>query len=1211
MRKAKKAILAAAACLTVLTAASALAACSGGNGGGGGTVDKSSRNADFVAYRKKVVSVLKDNGIFVNDLDGASSRQASVPTAVTASYTENKSQIAQIIEDANATEDYQSAKDQRDSIFEQSFYISLVIGDALSNVYGVQFFYDIPVYFDAWGQYFEVVKSGDKDLVRCYAPAQDGNSESVLTMELDYKSAGDYSFTAMQIWDDQKIYAYGNSQKEYFMVCRDTGANNNNFMHYMPQDGVGYFCNDESAVSQCYELIKGEVEALDSAPIVALKDRNQYSFTEKQAQDALDKYFKQSDISAVGKGLQVNVMGGKQVATAYFADGETTVEIPDGTQYIAEQFLIEDKTDAVTSLKIPSSVKAVVDGEGNEIAPEEFFRILVNTNEKERVLSSVTVGSGSTLFKADAGSLYTADGELVYLANSPLSEFSFDIFKNSEVVRYFEDGLYTRVFDNIHELTLDANAFNGLQLNIDPSRIMEKLNLTSLTVTDESGMAGGFALDLKLSADLTINVALTHSESGFSFVLDNVSGGKRNVTVNVNEFALDAFLGVIPKQPEKFADDTVDGIAPDGSIFTTFNINVPRDYFYFFMDRQVERDTLNSVINLQPSENEAQFDSFSIRDKDEYADPKTVILGLADEITASEITVPAEIFGYTVNGFIFDLQPLSGKSVRLNIPQSVNPSISEREGGVQFNNEDFILHYEGNFDELKSMLSAFDRDEESDIIFTAECADKTALLKLGYKYNAENPDNYPYKATINYNGASKEFKLPETFDQYVELNIAEQFELEDTRAYYLVDAENNVFKPNYVDGGALFSVPANSDLEYDLVSYECGITSFDLDDTENSYSLSVTAVFTREQFAPVQAVITDGTVIGKPLYIEPHEKPDGATDNIDEIEGVHCCLFEEFELPLENDGNILNIRVKIIPTGGGELKLVYISEVRREVTVELCDGSRLNYTVFEGDGIPFDETEWKIEDGYAYYLEYTQQYGDIAQRELCPENGMIYRYADNLTLKRIALFDGKPFALIGDNYNITGTVSVKRAADGLYGYATYTIDGTVCGEQIINDYFNGTMNNMSVWVQPGDTLFLVQGSWDEMVNWTLLTQIDGEGNLTVTGFKAEPYFNCYYSNDGHICALTVENGEAKLSYTLLDGDNMPVPDGEYYDVPVELREFTEGDRADAETLWDYALDEEGNTVIVTLYVHIEKTVNPDGSLSFVYVSYTKETTPYL
>lgn len=32
-------------------------------------VDKASQNAEFVSFRKKIVTILKDNGIFVNDLD--------------------------------------------------------------------------------------------------------------------------------------------------------------------------------------------------------------------------------------------------------------------------------------------------------------------------------------------------------------------------------------------------------------------------------------------------------------------------------------------------------------------------------------------------------------------------------------------------------------------------------------------------------------------------------------------------------------------------------------------------------------------------------------------------------------------------------------------------------------------------------------------------------------------------------------------------------------------------------------------------------------------------------------------------------------------------------------------------------------------------------------------------------------------------------------
>ncbi len=424
----------------------------------GGSGDKSAQNADFVTYRKKVVSVLKDNGIFVNDFDVGEEKTAQGKTnAVTASYPEHSSVIQQIIMSGNPQEDYEGAKNDRDSIFEQTFYLSLVIGDAISNYYNEKNLYGITVYFEEWNQYFEILKNGDNDIVQCYSPSVGGQSESVITLELEYKNATDYSFTCMQIWDNQQIYCYGNSAKEYFLVCRDTGVDNNNFIRYMPAENTGYFCDSLEAVNACYELIKDSIKAVDQAPIKAIKDEVKYSLTPEQSQNTLDKYFKNTGSGGVERhGVEYSEINGKKVAIGYFAKGENRIEIPGDVQYISNRFTVEDNEGTVTELYIPASVKAVINMENGETAPSsEFYLDVYDIKANNlKILTGVTVENGSTLFMPGTGHLKSPEGEYVYFSNCPLDEFTTDMVTD-KLLNALHEGNYSRLFTNITELTLN------------------------------------------------------------------------------------------------------------------------------------------------------------------------------------------------------------------------------------------------------------------------------------------------------------------------------------------------------------------------------------------------------------------------------------------------------------------------------------------------------------------------------------------------------------------------------------------------------------------------------------------------------------------------------------------------------------------------------------------------------------------------------------
>ena len=95
--------------LAVTLASAVAVACSAPDPtGGGGDLNK-----DFVAYRHKIISILRDNGMRVNDVEGKSAAM-SAKSARPSAFSDRKSDIADaVISDPNKT-------DSMDSILLQS-----------------------------------------------------------------------------------------------------------------------------------------------------------------------------------------------------------------------------------------------------------------------------------------------------------------------------------------------------------------------------------------------------------------------------------------------------------------------------------------------------------------------------------------------------------------------------------------------------------------------------------------------------------------------------------------------------------------------------------------------------------------------------------------------------------------------------------------------------------------------------------------------------------------------------------------------------------------------------------------------------------------------------------------------------------------------------------------------------------------------------------
>ena len=204
-------------------------------------------------------------------------------------------------------------------------------------------------------------------------------------------------------------------------------------------------------------------------------------------------------------------------------------------------------------------------------------------------------------------------------------------------------------------------------------------------------------------------------------------------------------------------------------------------------------------------------------------------------------------------------------------------------------------------------------------------------------------------------------------------------------------------------------------------------------------------------------------------------------------------------------------------------------------------------------------------------------------------------------------------SLSGDNYNVTGSLSLK---DGESEYAyilAWDISGTIDGNEFIYKNETATFwNVISGYIRLADVSndYSTQ-SWSEMLTWTLKTEVDKNGVLSVTGLEYEQYFS-FSTSENDIWRVSIENGKATVDYyTVTDDYGMPSNDyDEVHDKrEVEIRDFTEADLAKALSISREITDNDGNIFTETLYVYLQVTLNPDDrTVSFEYVSCKKEVT---
>ena len=252
---------------------------------------------EFNIFRQKIISVLKDNGINIVDVDvdvNQDDKSAGSIVSLTAKYVSTNSvdKIKEIIlEDSNVKSDAQDVEDGRQEMYEQALFLPLVIGDGMVNNHNADTIYNTSVLIDCWYKsYMEFKTSGTLTTIYCYTPAADEVDAYSAVCYLDYISADNYNFVMLSVDENgSRNYTYGNDKKQFIHI--ECGAKDKfNAVYLSSEIGEGYISYDFQIVNKCFEVVKSQFDGMNVNDYEYLTEQK-YTIDEAEWLSLCAKYF--------------------------------------------------------------------------------------------------------------------------------------------------------------------------------------------------------------------------------------------------------------------------------------------------------------------------------------------------------------------------------------------------------------------------------------------------------------------------------------------------------------------------------------------------------------------------------------------------------------------------------------------------------------------------------------------------------------------------------------------------------------------------------------------------------------------------------------------------------------------------------------------------------------------------------------------------------
>lgn len=671
-------------CAVVCACLFGLAAC--GNGSDG--TDKASKNAEFVEYRNKIVSILKDNGVYVNDFSDGEQAEKEVKNGAAPVGSKHGAEVRQqdgnrniaeaVSSDGGRTDSIESIISMRDDLFEQSLFSSLYIGDALISYHKRKSFYDIPVKLGfSTRQYAKIVKRDGKDTVYVYSPAGSmfDDKDIYITASVDFKSAEEYSYTFLQFTEDisYALYVHGNSAKEFYCVSYSENDPGNNYLYYAPDNGKGWMSC--VLVKECLDGVRAQFDAVNARD-VASTEQYKFEITEKQQEELAEKYFGRASKSdgIMFESDEYNI-NGKRIAMAYHADGEFIVELPaDEEYYLLDNFIVRDGADSVKELIIPGNVIGIVkqnddkEESGNfyvETTAVDFSPVLYrDTAQTYAVFTSVTVRGESPLFASGTGHLRDKSGKIIFVADYPLESYYPELPIVGDV------SAYKNLFGKITELDIELSDYYEHDLGFDEkaqvlgfaTKRMTELKTINITSSDKivNIHAEMLELNLTLNKDATVNVSFDCDGLGARIAVDSASSN--TLTLNLLKLPVSNMCLV-----NIYADNDV----ANNNVSVTVNTDYSQSMYETVYSHCVFADMKNVNYNYGSGGGDG-LDGFTVKmlSLNEFDPCLTLLMNDADD--GSVIDVPSEYMGVKLTELWLNADDLKDKTVRINLPPADN-----------------------------------------------------------------------------------------------------------------------------------------------------------------------------------------------------------------------------------------------------------------------------------------------------------------------------------------------------------------------------------------------------------------------------------------------------------------------------------------------------------------------------------------------------------
>ena len=442
--------------------------------GGGGAVE----NAEYNEYATQVRTVMYNLGLstYNPEMETAETLQLvnqgeyfNSPSA-SATFDNNKTALF------NLAQGY-ADKVERDTlsaytnVFEQSFYIPLIMGKALADHYKVSTFYGVCAN-SPWNQYVQTVKDGSVKTTKVYTPAGEVfEQETFIEMALDYTDKDNYEIRVKQCSVDYSrvyfVYADGES---FLEISYEQGNGENCYVSYSLDGFSGFNCKDEATSLQAKNLIVNEFTGIDQVAMRNIKKNAKYTVDEEKWEEANGYFF-----NGNGDGITQIPYGWadeNQTVLSSYRCFETTkrIEIPARVRYLTDSFSIEydEGVEPCEELVIPKTVIGIKGYNRNEDPnpnPEPTLPQLIDLTAKDlriqtwnwEPLKNIVVEEGSTLFASGEGHLRALDGEVVCYINKahPTGKANQTDFMHGGKLSYDLLDKYPLLTQSITELVCD------------------------------------------------------------------------------------------------------------------------------------------------------------------------------------------------------------------------------------------------------------------------------------------------------------------------------------------------------------------------------------------------------------------------------------------------------------------------------------------------------------------------------------------------------------------------------------------------------------------------------------------------------------------------------------------------------------------------------------------------------------------------------------